>query len=372
MPGETAISSLLQRLVAFRTDRSEVAQAEWLRTWTQALGAQVRLDEVQPGRVNFLATFAGDDPTRTLLFEAHGDTVGGEVPIRLDADAGLLYGRGTCDNKAALAAIMTAIQRVVNTHRRPPVTILFASTCREESGGEGVEALLASGVRADVAVVGEPTHLIPIRAHKGVWRCRIATHGVAAHSSNPSRGDNAIYRMRRVLDALEARYPEWLMSRRDPVLGAPTMSVGTIHGGMAANIVPARCEIEVDWRLVTGLRGEDILADLRAYLPGVEMTPYEEYPAFSEPDASPALALAQRACESALGRAPEPGVVAWAANAGFFCQAKIPSVLFGPGDIAQAHTAGEFVELRQVEQAADVYEQMILQAKNTIKKQGGN
>jgi acetylornithine deacetylase len=370
MPGETAISALLQRLVAFRTDRSEVVQAEWLRTWARALGAQVRLDDVQPGRVNFLATFAGDDPTRTLLFEAHGDTVGGDVPMRLDAEAGLLYGRGTCDNKAALAAIMTAIQRVVGAHRRPPVTVLFASTCREESGGEGVKALLASGVRADVAVVGEPTRLVPIRAHKGAWRCRIVTHGVAAHSSNPSRGDNAIYRMRRVLETLETRYPEWLMSRRDPVLGAPTMSVGTIHGGMAVNIVPEHCEIEVDWRLVTGLRGEDILADLHAALPGIEITPCEEYPAYSEPDASPALALARRACKIALGRVPEPGVVAWAANAGFFCEAKMPSVLFGPGDIAQAHTAGEFVELRQVEQTADVYEQMILQAGNIIAKQG--
>jgi acetylornithine deacetylase len=352
---------LLQRLVAFRTDVTETAQAAWLQALTTGWGGCARVDEVLPGRVNFLATFVGHDPSRSILFEAHGDTVGGEVPLRLDAAAGLLYGRGACDTKGAMAAILSAIRRVLAEQGRPPVTVHFASTCKEESGCEGVRALLASGFRADMAVVGEPTRLTIIRAHKGAWRCRIVTRGVAAHSSAPDRGVNAIYRMRRVLEVLEQHYSATLAALRDPLLGAPTMSVGTIHGGMAVNMVPDRCEIEVDWRIIPGQRGEELLADLQSRLPDAEVAPCESYPPFREADDSPVLTRMQRACTAALGQTAPLGAVPWAANAGFLRAAGIPCVIFGPGDIAQAHTAGEFVELRQVEQAAEVYWRMMLE-----------
>lgn len=350
---------LLQRLVAFRTDVSEQEQAAWLGTLLESWGARTRLDEVLPGRINLLATWEGRDAGRSLLFEAHGDTVGGDVPFRPDAAAGLLHGRGACDTKGAMAAMLIAIRRTLTTHGRPPATLHFASTCKEESGCEGARALLASGFRASMAVVGEPTRLAIVRAHKGAWRCRIATSGLAAHSSDPNRGINAIYRMRPVLETLERHYPPAFARQPDPLLGAPTMSVGTIRGGMAVNMVPDRCEIEVDWRIVPGQTGEALLADLRARLPEADIEPCESYPPFHEPDDSPVLALAQRACTQALGRPAPLGAVPWATNAGFFREAGIPCVIFGPGSIAQAHTAAECVDLRQVEQAADVFEQML-------------
>ena len=353
---------LLQRLVAFRTDTTEAVQAAWLRTLTTGWGGTARIDEVLPVRVNFLATFPGRDPSRSILFEAHGDTVGGDVPLRLDAAAGVLHGRGTCDPKGAMAAILFALRRVLTAQGQPPVTVHFAATCKEETGCEGVQALLASGFRPGMAVVGEPTRLTVIRAHKGAWRCRILTRGVAAHSSAPARGINAIYRMRRVLGALEDHYPAAFASLRDPLLGAPTMSVGTIRGGMAVNVVPDQCEIEVDWRIIPGQSGDALLADLRGRLTECEIEPCESYPPFYEPDDSPVVALAQRACAAALGRPAELGAVPWAANAGFFREAGIPCVVFGPGDIAQAHTTGEFVELRQVAQAAEVYWRMMMDA----------
>jgi len=363
MSSSGEILDLLQRLVAFRTDTSEQQQTTWLAQLLERWGAQTRLDEILPGRVNLLATWPGQDAGRSLLFEAHGDTVGGNVPTRLDAAAGLLHGRGTCDTKASIAAMLTAIQRSVATGRRLRATVHFASTCREETGGEGAKALMSSGFRPSMAVVGEPTRLAIIRAHKGAWRVRITTRGVAAHSSDPSRGVNAIYAMRRVLELLEKHYPPLLAAQQNPLLGAPTMSVGTIHGGMAVNVVPDRCMIEVDWRIVPGQDVTALLADLRARLPGVEVEPCEEwYPAFHEPDDSPVLALAQRACLKALGQPAALGGVPWATNAGFFSEAGIPCVIFGPGNIAQAHTASEYVELRQVKQAADVYQQMLLEA----------
>ena len=306
---------LLQHLVAFRTDETEAAQAEWLRTLLSGWGGAARVDEALPGRMNFLATFPGRDPARSILFEAHADTVGGAVPLRLDAAAGLLHGRGTCDTKGAMAAILFAIRRVLAEQGRPPVTVHFAATCKEETGAEGVRALLASGFRADMAVVGEPTRLTIIRAHKGAWRCRIMTHGVAAHSSAPDRGVNAIYRMRRVLEHLERHYSAALAALRDPLLGAPTMSVGTIRGGVAVNVVPDQCEIEVDWRIIPGQTGAALLADLRARLPDAEVEPCESYPPFRESDDSPVVALAQRACTAVLGRPAPLGAVPWAANA---------------------------------------------------------
>ena len=362
MPNQPELLDLLQRLLAFRTDATETAQAAWLQTLTTAWGGCARVDEILPGRVNLLATFPGRDPSRSILFEAHGDTIGGEAPPRLDAAAGLLYGRGACDTKGAMAAMLCAIRRVLAEHGQPPVTVHFASTCKEESGGEGARALLASGFRTDMAVVGEPTRLTVIRAHKGAWRCRIVTRGVAAHSSAPERGVNAIYRMRRVLEILEQHDPAALAARCDPLLGAPTMSVGTIHGGMAVNVVPDQCAIEVDWRTVPGQSGAELLAAWRTRLPDAEIVPCENYPPFREADDAPVVRLAQRACAAVLGQAAPLGAVPWASNAGFFHDAGIPCVIFGPGDIAQAHAAGEFVELRQVEQAAEVYRQMILEA----------
>jgi acetylornithine deacetylase len=351
--------SLLQRLVAFRTDTSEAAQAEWLRAWAAGLGGRAQVAEVLPGRVNFLATFPGRDPARSILFEAHGDTVGGDVPVRLDVASGRLHGRGTCDTKGALSSMLFALQQALAGGRRLPVTVHLASTCKEETGCEGVRALLASGLRADMAVVGEPTNLSVIRAHKGAWRCRIVTRGKAVHSSDPARGANAIYGMRRVLEQLEGHYPAALAQLADPLLGAPTMSVGLIRGGTAVNVVPDRCEIEVDWRLVPGQTGDALLEDLRRRLPGCEIEPCESYPPFREPDDAPVVQLAARACAAVLGRPAVLGAVPWAANAGFFREAGIPSVLVGPGDIAQAHTTAEFVDLQQVAQAAEIYRQMI-------------
>lgn len=357
---QPGLLELLQRLVAFRTDTTEAEQAAWLQALTSTWGGVARVAEILPGRVNFLVTVPGKDPSRSILFEAHGDTVGGDVPVRLDLTAGLLYGRGTCDTKGSLAAMLWALQRVLAEQGVPPITVHVSSTCKEESGCEGVRSLLASGFRADMAVVGEPTRMAIIRAHKGAWRCRIVTRGVAVHSSAPERGVNAIYKMRRVLEILEQHYPAALAARCDPLLGVPTLSVGVIRGGVAVNVVPDRCEIEVDWRIVPGQSGSELLADLQARLPDGEITPCEYYPPFREADDSPVVQLAQRACAAVLGK-PEPlGAEPWAANTGFLREAGIPCVLFGPGDIAQAHTIGEFVDLRQVEQAAEVYRRMML------------
>lgn len=349
----------LERLVRIPTGETEAEQVGLVSQLAAAHGAAVVREEVLPGRVNLLATFNGFASGKTWLFEAHGDTVPGEVPIRYDAERNRMYGRGACDTKASFVAMLAAIVRAVNK-RTLRGQVHLVATCCEESGGEGAQALMTSGLRPDCAVVGEPTRLEIVRAHKGAWRTRITTHGRAAHSSVPHKGVNAIVAMSAVLRALEHEFAEALARVSHPVLGSPTLSVGTIKGGRAANVVPDSCEIEVDWRLVPETPAESLLERLRLRFPAATVEPYEYYPPFYEPDESPALKAVGRAVEAVTGR---PAVLAgapWAANAGIFqAAAGFPCVIFGPGDIAQAHTADEYVEWPQVETAARVYEQIL-------------
>ncbi len=350
---------LLERLIRMPTDVTEAEQARQLAQLAAAEGAAVALDEVLPGRVTLRAVFDGFAPGKTWLFEAHGDTVPGVVPCRYDAATGRLYGRGACDTKASFVAMLAAILRA-RAKRTLAGRVHLVATCCEESGGEGAQVLMASGLRPDCAVVGEPTRLEIVRAHKGAWRTRITAHGRAAHSSVPQHGVNAILAMTEIIRVLQDEFAGELARVSHPVLGQPTVSVGTIRGGRAANIVPDACEIEVDWRLVPETPAAPLLQRLRQRFPAATVEPYEYYPPFFEPDSSPALEAVRRAVRAVTG---QPAVLAgapWAANAGIFQEAAgVPCVIFGPGDIAQAHTAEEFVEWAQVETAALVYESLL-------------
>lgn len=349
----------LERLIRIPTHETEAEQARLVAQFAAGQGAEVVLQEVMPGRVNLIATFSGSAPGPTWLFEAHGDTVPGGAPYRYDEASGRVWGRGACDTKASFVAMLAAVVRAAG-RRTLRGKVHLAATCREETGGEGAQALLSAGLRPDCAVVGEPTRLEIVRAHKGAWRTRITARGRAAHSSVPREGVNAIVAMCGIIRALEDEFAGELARVSHPVLGSPTLSVGTIKGGRAANIVPDCCQIEVDWRLVPETPAAELLERLRRRFPAAEVAPYEFYPPFYEPDASPALQAVRRAAEAVTGR---PAVLAgapWAANAGIFqAGAGFPCVIFGPGDIAQAHTADEYVEWPQVETAAQVYERLL-------------
>ena len=351
---------LLERLIGIHTDESEAEQVAVLKGIAENSGAVVAADEVAPGRFNFTAAFTGDREGPAWMFEAHGDTVPGGPPFRRDEAADRVYGRGACDTKASLVAMLAAILRAREKGALRG-SVRLVSTCREETGGEGARALASSAFRPDMTVVGEPTALKVVRAHKGAWRTRIATRGKAAHSSNPLAGVNAIVAMCEVIRVLRTDFEPYLASFNHELLGSPTLSVGTIKGGRAANVVPDECSIEVDWRLVPETRIGDLLERLAFSFPAATVEPYEFYPPFFEPDGSAVLARLRRAVEEVTGK---PAVLAgapWAANAGILqYEAAWPCVLFGPGDISRAHTADEYVEWSQVEMAAEVYERLLV------------
>lgn len=332
-----------------------------------------RRQAAAPGRENLLARLEGRSPQITML-EAHTDTVSVEgmtiPPFEPRIADGRLFGRGSCDCKASLAAMAAA---VVRSARRgvPPRSCLFAATCGEEYKFTGARALMDRPAEAGLtpddfsrtcACVGEPTGLQVVIAHKGAYRWRFRTRGRAAHSSEPERGDNAIYHMADLLAVLRD-YAASLADRpRHPLVGGPRFSVGVIHGGSAVNIVPDGCEILVDRRLIPGETGPAALEEIRRFVadrvPFEVETLLEDWPMETPPDAPIAIRM-RNAVTAVLGAATLAGV-AYGTDASKFHRSGIPAVVCGPGDIGQAHTADEWIETAQVEAAALIYEHLIM------------
>jgi acetylornithine deacetylase len=331
-----------------------------------AAGLTCEVDESAPGRPNVVTRLAGAGGPSVIL-EAHMDTVsvaGMEIaPFCPDVRAGRLSGRGSCDDKASLAAMVIALEE---TARRgtPPGDIILAATADEEYSGSGVQHLVNAGLRADGAVVGEPTGLRLVVAHKGAVRVRITTHGRAAHSSEPEKGVSAIYLMAPLIQALE----EYAGTLRDgaahPLVGKPTCSIGTIHGGQAPNIVPSECSIVVDRRLLPGEQPAEAEAEIRQWLadraPAVpwDMSVILYGVGMDTPLAAPIVHRCAEALDRVLGGHEVAGVQ-YGTDASRLSTGGTPSVVLGPGDIAQAHTADEWVEIAQVEQAVAVYREIM-------------
>ena len=279
-----------------------------------------------------------------------------------------LYGRGSCDTKASVAAAFLALASVLPVQERR-ATISLAFAVGEELGHEGVAHLMASGFRADAAVVGEPTGLDVVAAHKGIVRWKMTAVGRAAHSSNPEKGCNAIVKMAAVIRTLEEKLIPQLPQRSHPLLGSPTLSIGRIEGGLQVNVVPDRCTVDVDRRLLpgetwAGVRREleDVLAPLRAGDPDLQVEieePYQSLASMATPLDAPIVRIAQEAVRRIHGQRPVRGV-AFGTDAAELAAKGIPCVVLGPGDIAQAHTSDEYVAIQQVVKAAAIYREIML------------
>ncbi|MGA2064664.1 MAG: M20 family metallopeptidase [Thermoguttaceae bacterium] len=381
----------------------EARLTEHLEAAFSSLGLATWRQPVLPGRENLLAWLEGDVPPdrggRIVLLDAHQDTVPVEgmtiEPFRPERREGRLYGRGACDDKGGLAAILAAVARLAAD--RPPglPTILVACTVNEEYGFSGAKQLAdlwtekgdrsnlrqAPGGRAptegwsrgkldlspfsarkpDAAVALEPTGLDVVVAHKGVIRWQCHARGRAAHSSQPEAGRNAIYLMARTVTALERLAAALPGGPAHPLCGPATLSVGTIHGGTSVNTVPDRCTIEIDYRLPPGQDPQAARNGLIASLAqqadlagGLEHAPpYMEGLPLSDELSGPLaerLAAVVTAVAGGCGRTGVP----YASNAAFYAAVGVPTVVFGPGSLHQAHTADEWIPLDELYQAAEV------------------
>jgi acetylornithine deacetylase/succinyl-diaminopimelate desuccinylase-like protein len=363
-----------QQVVPTNPRVGEKNVADFLATVAASAGLDVDFQKVLPGRSNVIARLLPAGKIRqTILLAPHLDTVGADdsqfVPRRKN---GRLHGRGACDTKGSVAAMLTALCELANTKSRPQETeIVFAGLVDEENAQAGSRAFVGQASRLSpffkkvrdrrdacptaLAIIGEPTRLQVVAAHKGSIWLQLETRGRAAHGATPQLGQNAVHEMARIVDALETDYAARLRRRRHPLLGTATVNVGMISGGTQPNIVPDRCAITIDRRTLPGetetsVRRE-IAALLRAKRLSAKISSTKLAPCIPL-ETNPKLPLVRQFLRS-VGQTRPMGV-------DFFCDAAvlseggIPSVVFGPGDIAQAHTADEWISLDSLERGKNL------------------
>lgn len=341
------------------------ALAATLRTW----GFTVDVHDAAPGRPNVIAR-AGGRSGRSLMLNGHLDVVGVEgmthAAFAGDERDGRLYGRGAADMKGGLAAMSAAAARAAA--RGIAGEVIIAAVADEEHTSAGTRELLRRGVRADAAIVGEPTALAIMPAHKGFAWIEIEVRGRAAHGSRHDVGIDAILDGASVLEELSRLERDTLPTRNHPLLGRPSLHVSTIEGGSGWSTYPDRCVIRVERRTLPTETPDDSLAEVRAAIARARERR-------SSLDASARLVLAQapsevpasspivRALADALTTHGEQvtvgGMSAWT-DAALLNAAGIPAICFGPGDIALAHAAEEWIDVAEIERATDVLETLII------------
>jgi acetylornithine deacetylase len=347
--------------------------SDWLVDFFESIGAPCQRFEVAPGRANVIARYDAA-AANTILLDAHQDTVPVEgmtiAPFTPVCRDGKIFGRGATDVKGSLAAMLFAFRRICR--ERPAIANLILScTCDEESTTLGIRHLVNSWndlnetslfcLKPTVAIIAEPTELNVVTAHRGVVRFRVITKGRACHSSSPAQGINAIYRMARIVAALQ-EYAENLnrLVAAHPLCGEATLSVGRIEGGTSVNIVPDHCSLEVDRRILPGESCESVIASVREFLQrkiDFEFTiepPFVFAAPLSDHNNQDLSARLLREIDQVSGQRQSIGV-AFCTHASFTGGQDVPSIVFGPGSIEQAHTRDEFIEIKQLHQAADIY-----------------
>ncbi len=342
------------------TDRTgEKACAEFVGDFLRSLGAEVDLREVHPGRPNVVGRFPSAGGKPKLLLAPHTDTVsvagmtidpfGGEVRD------GRLWGRGASDTKGPMASMLWALHECRDILPSLTHEVWFAGLMGEEAGQDGAKALAAQ-VDFDFVAVGEPTDLDVVFKHKVDVTARITATGKSAHSSCPERGENAIVKLAAGLLSLQQHLADYFSTIDDPVLGHPTFNIGTIRGGAKFNIVPDHAEAVVDLRLLPSQwkdrEAEDVFGVMRAACPGLGVARIAGSQALDTDPSHPLVAKL-----AATGG--KPVGAAWFCDAAIFSARGIPAVAVGPGSIAQAHTAGEFIEVSALAEGVGFFKEFL-------------
>jgi len=332
--------------------------ADFLMSVAARAGLEVEFQEVLPGRCNVIARLLPPDKIRsTILLAPHLDTVNAEaVQFTPRRKNGRLHGRGACDTKGSVAAMLMALCELANSKSRPRETeIVFAGLVDEEHAQVGSRAFAAGRFKADLAIVGEPTRLQVVTAHKGSLWLELETHGRAAHGATPHLGSNAVHEMARVVDVLETDYAARLRRHKHKLLGTATVNVGSICGGTQPNIVPDRCSIQIDRRTLPGETEAGVWREITALLRAEKLAAHISTKKLGPAPAletNPELPLVQSFLRS-VGQTKPVGVD-YFCDAAVLAAAGIPSVVFGPGDIAQAHTADEWISLASLERGKNL------------------
>ena len=349
----------------------EKEMANFIETVLLRAAIDCKRQKVAEGRDNVIGiVHSTGSELNGLMLNSHMDTVPVDnmaiKPFDPVIKNGCVFGRGSCDAKASIAAMLAAVIDYANQAIRPS-PVVFAAMADEEFAFSGSWKLIEDTWPVSACIVGEPTQLRRVIAHKGIVRWRINIHGLSAHGATPELGRNAIYAAARVAIALDDYANQMTKTERHPLLGHSTLNVGKVAGGQAVNIVPDKCVLELECRLLPGEDGHQMLRDCEQFLrerldESVQLdfeNPYLTDPPL-ETAASAAivagLALSQ---QEAIGFEREVAGANYGTDGSKLARAGIQTVVCGPGNIAQAHTADEFVEIEQVELATQMYSHLL-------------
>jgi acetylornithine deacetylase len=358
-----------------RTDISEALMGEarvveYICGFLKNIGLEPLIQNTElPGRNNVGTVLYKGDKHKTILIQAHTDTVdmGNDLSLLSPVEkGGKIYGRGACDDKGSLAAMLAALAQIVSNPSELQNNIVFFAVADEEYTWKGSKKLVSDepGKNADFGIVGEPTGCCLVNGYKGVARWDMTTSGKSCHSSEPEKGVNAIYRMAKVLQLIE-NYQQELAMIEDPPIGKETISVGRINGGTTVNIVPDHCVIEIDRRLTRKTSPKQALKNLRIYLEshGVDFkisysTLKDAQNASYVSENHPGIQLALKILRM-LKLDTQPQQVAFGSDAYRMNNAGIPTVLLGPGSIHVAHSKNEYIPITELKKAKDFYYEMM-------------
>ncbi len=365
------VAELTSRLVEIESINPDIVAggsgeggvARFVAEWCERGGLETTVSEPAPGRPNVVAVARGSGGGRSLMLNAHMDTVGvaGMTdPFFARLEGGRLYGRGTYDMKGSLAACMLATAEAVRRGLRGDVILTAVSD--EEFASVGTEAIAAS-VRADAAIVTEPTELQVAVAHRGFVALEVEVHGRAAHGSRPQLGIDAIAKMGRVLVGIEELDARLRSNPTNRFVGSGSVHASLIEGGQEFSSYPARCLLQAERRTIPGEMAELAEQELREIVARAgegdpDFSASVRAPISREPfevseDAEIVEAL-RRHATSVLGSTPETVGVSFWADSALLAAAGIPTVLFGP--IGEgAHAEIEWVDVTSLERCVEIY-----------------
>jgi acetylornithine deacetylase len=376
-PNRDDVTSLLSELVAMDSvnpslvpgAQGEGAIAQFVAHWMTAEGLEVDVIEICPGRSNVIGHVRGRSGRRSLMLNAHMDTVGVtgmESPFQARIEGDRLYGRGAYDMKAGLTAIMLAGRSIARAGGAEG-DLIIAAVMDEEYASLGTQAVLES-VTTDGAVVTEPTGLRLCLAHKGFAWLAIETHGRAAHGSKPELGIDAIAHMGRFLVELEALRTSLAAGSAHPLVGTGSVHASLIEGGQELSSYPSRCRLQIERRTIPGETPEFVLQQVEALIDRLHRDD-ESFAAncelsfwrdpFEVAAGEEVVRAVQRAVTEVMGFTPAIyGDTPWM-DAALLSAAGIPTVVFGPGG-AGAHSITEYASLSEVELCAETLMRMTL------------
>ena len=338
--------------------------ADYLKNRARKAGLEIETQATNSGRDNLIVRLKPlGQATHRIILAPHMDTVGGDLDkiFRPTKKGERLHGRGACDTKGSVAVMFHAMEHLAKRHRPANTEIVFIGFVDEECNQTGSRAFSKLKLKANLALVGEPTRCRVVTAHKGDLWLRLSTRGKAAHGARPELGRNAVHTMAKCIDAIETEYAQNLGKRRHPVLGSSTINTGIVQGGSQPNIVPDVCEADLDRRTLPGESFTTISREIGEVLKKrglkARLTNVKGYtcPAM-ETDLT--LPMVQQLMRTV--RQTKPLGVDYYCDAANIATTEVPAIVWGPGDIAQAHTADEWISIRQLERGMDVLTRFLL------------